>query len=125
MKKKGKNRKPRFLVLPDEQVKGPSVVIESVPLEKGGSLAGVRKYMITTWRRPPKGQWLVEIILIDERDQSVVTRLPHGVVEKMNAHRESILAECRSEAGRKAYQSAVASGKAKFPPKSVEPGNEA
>lgn len=116
---KQKRRTSKFLVLPDEQVKGPSVVIETVPMEQGGALKGVRKYLVTTRRGPPNGEWAVEIILIDENDKSLVTRLPNGVVQMMNRHRESIIKDCRSAAGRRAYDTAVEKGTAKFPPRQV------
>jgi len=97
-----------------------STVITSLPMEEGGSLMGNVSYVLNLHRLD--GQWDLGVEWVDLNSEGHRARLPHQVVSRLLAMAESVMAEARSERGKKAAETARARGHVPFHKKG--PGEE-
>lgn len=105
MAKIKRTRKPKYVALPGEIIKGPSVVVCNAPMKEGGSLVQSWEYTVVT-RRKENGDFDITIKWWDSSETGHVTRLPDGVCKTIFRHREEIITESKKIRGRKAFQTA-------------------
>jgi len=106
---KGRKRSPGLL--PGEYRRR-STVVASLPLEDGGSLMGNVSYVLNLHRLD--AHWDLGLEWVDLNSQGHRAKLPHEVVARLLAMADSVMAEARSERGRKASETARARGHVPF-----------
>jgi hypothetical protein len=115
-----RTKKPKYMPMPGEIIKGPSVVVCTAPLKEGGSLVGSWEYTVVT-RRKENGDWDITVKWWDSLEAGHITRLPDGVCKTIFRHQREIIQDSKKIRGQKAFQTAKRN--AELAEADHEPGN--